>query len=405
VTALKDIWNNKWITVWLVVFASWSFSQQPLRADDTSEATVLFERANRQLDRATRARGQNRQRLLNRALDNYLKCLRLVRSPNAIFNTALTLQELDQHREAYNYYSEYLAIETLSAEERQAGLSRRNELLPKVAVISLSSTPEGASIQLDDATSATIGKTPYRVAVEAGEHTVYFSYPDSQLAQRQVTAQLGEQVNVAVVLEPLSSPPPVEEVPLPPPAETEPETEPGTLLVDSQIPALLLIDGEEKGEGKRIKVALSPGNHRLRVQAEGYHPAEQAIALQQGESRMLTAYLSPSVAGESRFDDLPLVFLIATGVTLSVSTGLSIFALARNNEYESDPTQERFDAVEQSNLYADIGWVLTAAMGITTLVLTLLDHPVEQPPSSLVWVSRASPKHLQRAAAKRLGDL
>ena len=80
-----------------------------------------------------------------------------------------------------------------------------------------------------------------------------------------------------------------------PPADPES----GTLLVNSKIPALLLIDGERKGEGKRIEVTLSPGIHRLRVQAEGYHSAEQAIALEQGESRMLTASLAPSVAGAS----------------------------------------------------------------------------------------------------------
>ena len=116
---------------------------------ENAEARVYFQEGNRLYAQATDARGTQRTRLLQRSLEAYVDSLRIVRSRNALFNAAIILGELDRNDESFNYFSEYLAIEELPAEDREDATRRRDALRAKVAVVHVTTEPAGAQLWVD----------------------------------------------------------------------------------------------------------------------------------------------------------------------------------------------------------------------------------------------------------------
>lgn len=190
---------------------------------ENAEARVYFEEGNRLYQEASAADGAERQQLLQRALEAYVDSLQIVRSRNALFNAAIVLGELGRHDVSFNYFTEYLAVDGLSESDRADATRRRDALRSRVAVLRITTVPEGATVWIDRKDLAPRGKTPTELALPEGTHTVFIEKDDHQPMERQETMVPGETVLLELSLSPLPEPPPLEVVAKEPsPAPPEP---------------------------------------------------------------------------------------------------------------------------------------------------------------------------------------
>lgn len=180
---------------------------------ENAEARVYFEEGNRLYQQANRARGEQREALLRRSLEAYVDSLRIVRSRNALFNAAIVLSELGRNDEAFNYFSEYLAIESLPEADREDATKRRDALRSEVAVLQVTTEPAGALLWVDRKDLAPRGQTPIELALPAGDHRAFIETEGYEPVERTVQIVLGQTMMLELSLKAI----PVE------PVEPEPE--------------------------------------------------------------------------------------------------------------------------------------------------------------------------------------
>ncbi len=400
-----------------------------------AEARAHFDEANRHFARARRLRGARRTRALEEALGEYMQTLAIVRSRNALFNTALVLEQLERPTEAFGYVREYLAIPGLTEQERADGEARMTELRAKVAVIAVTSEPAGAQVYVDRRDLAARGTTPIEVAVEPGEHTVYLVLPHHETFDGQVTAATGERAAVEATLAPepvavtLEVMAPAEtpltldgepaqagtvrlapglhvarlEPPRGTPVERRFEVRPGepmrvrlelsstavavqtgALRVTSNLSAQVFVDDAPVGEGQEVAAELSPGSHVVEVRVPDRDPLRRMVRIQPGE----TSQLQATFEEETRpLGVLPHIALGVTAAGLGATVGLGVRALNMNDDNQAacnaaggpivaPATCDRLAGeVEDANRATDIVLGVTGALAITTLILYLVNRP------------------------------
>lgn len=412
-------------------------------ADRNAEARVFFEQGNRHFQAAMEAGGSRRLRLLEDALRSYVSSLRIVRSRNALFNAALTLDALERPEEAFSYLSEYLMAPGLSDTERADGEARRDALRPKIAVVTIDSVPSGATVRVDRLDLAAHGQTPVEIALPPGAHTLFLERPHHRPATASVEAERGKSVALTVELAPLpvrlrvDAPEPgivlldgepigageardvvpgphvvryepvdgpAEERMIEVPAGSAPievafervATRPLHLSVRSNVEARVRVDGRLVGSGLALRVPVDPGAHRIVVEADGHRAETREVLVSEGVETRLDVRLRPEKQ-KRRLGKAPLVAGIGTAAFGALATGFSLRALLRGDRYEGrrdacveDPScvDDRYRALEQerreverANRVADGLWLATAALGVGTLVAVLLNRPVEREPS------------------------
>ncbi len=182
---------------------------------ENAEARVYFQEGNRLYEQASSARGTQRTTLLQRSLEAYVDSLRIVRSRNALFNAAIVLGELGRNDESFNYFGEYLRIEELPAADREDATRRRNALRSEIAVLQVTTEPEGALLWVDRKDLASRGETPIELALPPGEHRTFTEKEGYTSVERTQNAVLGQTVVLALSL-----------VPIPVLPEPEPALEP-----------------------------------------------------------------------------------------------------------------------------------------------------------------------------------
>ena len=187
-----------------------------------AEARVYFQEGNRLYEQASDARGAQRTTLLQRSLEAYVDSLRIVRSRNALFNAAIVLGELGRNDESFNYFGEYLRIEGLAAADREEATRRRDELRSEVAVLQVTTEPEGALLWVDRKDLAPRGETPIELALPPGEHSTFIEKDGYTSVERTQKAVQGETTVMELVLLPLPIEPVVPEPVLEPMAPTRP---------------------------------------------------------------------------------------------------------------------------------------------------------------------------------------
>lgn len=161
-------------------------------ASENAEARVYFEEGNRLFEKANRSRAAQRTELLKRALESYVDSLQIVRSRNALFNAAIVLDELERNDEAFNYFTEYLGVEGLSADDREEATRRRDALRGEVAVLQVTSEPAGALVWLDRKDLAPRGETPIELALRPGEHRAFVEKAGYEPVEQAETMVRGE---------------------------------------------------------------------------------------------------------------------------------------------------------------------------------------------------------------------
>ena len=169
------------------------------RADDVSEAGAAFARGNEHFQRSMRLRGDRRRRELEAALDQYFESLSRVRSRNVLYNAALVLEALDRADEAFNHWTEYLAVPDLSEAELADGRQHRDALALRVAVFEVNASA-GAEIWIDRRDLGSRGRAPLTIALPPGEHTFYFAAAGYRESQVRATGEVGRTERVVAQL-------------------------------------------------------------------------------------------------------------------------------------------------------------------------------------------------------------
>jgi hypothetical protein len=408
------------------------------RGDETAEAAALFARGNQHLRAAARLRGERRTRELEAALSFYFSSLRIVRSRNVLFNTSLALEMLGREEEAFNYLVEYLGVAGLSDAERNEATRRLESLRPRVAVLTIRSTPPDAEVWVDRRDLASRGRTPLELAVPAGEHQIWLRAPGYREALTRATARIGATVPVAVTLSPepvrlqVLAPPdlpltldgepiragailevlpgphairvevegadpierPFEVLPgsapltidLGPAVAAVARRETAALRVTSAVAAQVLVDGVVAGMGTEIELAVPRGEREITVRAEGYEPFVARRTFAAGERNLLEVALRPTPSGGAL--TVPrILFGGAAVLGLIGGVGLTVAAVQSRNDYNGcteqgrDDCAARADLVDSLNLAGDLTWGVTAAFGITAIVLLLVDDRGRGEPS------------------------
>jgi hypothetical protein len=166
---------------------------------------------------------------------------------------------------------------------------------------------------------------------------------------------------------------------------TKLEGKPAFLTVETTPPgAIIFVDGQDTAKLTPADLELSPGDHVIAVQIEGFQRAEQHVKLVIGQKDKLSLALPevapaapPPVAerrpydgGRERNKYLPV--WVATGVAVAgVVTGslLGGLALKSRSEFDDKPTEAKADKGEKLALFADVGFGVAVAGGVTALIL------------------------------------
>ena len=320
------------------------------------EARALFEKGNADYARAQTYRGDRKIGFLQNALRSYTASQAITRSKNAVYNTAVTLSELQRWDEAYEHLSEYLKHKITNAERSQAQ-RRLQDLTSKVAIVQVESIPPGASVHIDRQDFLSRGKTPLRTTVLPGEHTLWLQLDGYEHKELSISVKAG------VVS----------------PAISTLKAIPVGVKVESGTKGVLKVDGKVVEAGQQLKI--EPGIHLFELRTEN-GTAQIRKEILAGQKNVvvklrLPASLSKRKRDTERKKRWAIGLFSAAGATGIAAIVLSFKAKSLANDYkkaadafEQDPTQAALlsraqnlaDRTERMNIGADVAWA--GALGL-----------------------------------------
>ncbi len=125
-------------------------------------------------------------RRFDEALQHYFLSHRLVPNRNVLFNIARCYEAMGRFDEAYRYYAD-LARAALPEDDAKEVTRSLARIRPRVALVNVESTPEGAEVYVDRVDLGGRGRTPLTLALPPGEHTLFVRL-DGHLAQERMTS-------------------------------------------------------------------------------------------------------------------------------------------------------------------------------------------------------------------------
>ncbi|WP_224363496.1 TonB-dependent receptor domain-containing protein [Hyalangium versicolor] len=231
-----------------LVALSLLFAPSLALANNTAdEADVAFELGNEAY-----AKGN-----YNEALRSYFNSYRLVPNRNVLFNIARCYEAQNRFNEAYRYYDDLLAGEPLPDEDAAEVRRALERLRPKVALVRVATTPDGAEVYIDRADLGSRGRSPQTLALSPGRHTVMVKKEGYRPAEASVVVSRGRSVSQDFALALITGT--VELSGTPAGAEVRTSSEGAAL---AQVPG---------------KLNLPPGQHVLYVRAPGHASAQIVV--------------------------------------------------------------------------------------------------------------------------------
>jgi hypothetical protein len=124
--------------------------------------------------------------------------------PTELWNMAKCELSSGQPREAVALLETYLARGDLTAEDRAEAEKLLTEIRKRPSLVSVASSPSGATVRIDD---HVVGTTPLTTTVAPGEHDLYVETSDGRSFDRTITAENGVTIAVGTDLgEPSGNP-------------------------------------------------------------------------------------------------------------------------------------------------------------------------------------------------------
>ncbi len=165
------------------------------------------------------------------------------------------------------------------------------------------------------------------------------------------------------------------------------KAKPGFITIESSpAGAGIWVDGQDTAQVTPATLELTAGDHVIALETEGYTKVEQRVTILNGSRQNVTLSLLPVATPEpepqvevpnvtlstSTFNNNKLPMWVATGVAgAGLVTGIVLggLALKHKNDFDSNPTEALADKGERLALFADVGFGIAAAAGITAVVL------------------------------------
>lgn len=226
-------------------------------------------------------------RRLDEALAELNAVMELDPQPVVMFNIARIYEEKGENDKAVEWYLR--ALRSGLSGEMAAGATARAEVLSRIQAAKAEEAKQKGeiTIELDQAEakvfidSVYVGQGALRgYLAPPGRHVVTIDHPSFEKWSRELELAGGQQLVVGVALVPL---PQVGFV------SVRCEVAGATLAVDGQPLGLLPID----------RLQLSPGRHRITVQAERFNPYSAELDVRLNESTVINVALTPQeVAGK-----------------------------------------------------------------------------------------------------------
>ncbi|WP_224247551.1 TonB-dependent receptor domain-containing protein [Hyalangium gracile] len=218
------------------------------RANNTAdEADVAFELGNEAYSKGN----------YNEALRSYFTSYRLVPNRNVLFNIARCYEAQNRFNEAYRYYNDLLAGEPLPDDDAAEVRRALERLRPKVALVRVATTPEGAEVYIDRTDLGSRGRSPQTLALSPGRHKVMVRKEGYRPAEASVVVSRGRSVSQEFELALITGTVELTGTPAGAEVRTAPD---GAAL--AQLPG---------------KLDLPPGQHVLYVRAPGHAPAQLVV--------------------------------------------------------------------------------------------------------------------------------
>jgi outer membrane receptor protein involved in Fe transport len=218
-----------------------------LANNTADEADVAFELGNEAYSKGN----------YNEALRSYFTSYRLVPNNNVLFNIARCYEAQNRFNEAYRYYNDLLSGEPLADDDAAEVRRALERLRPKVALVRVATTPDGAEVYIDRADLGSRGRSPQTLALSPGRHKVMVKKEGYRPAEASVVLARGKSVSQDFELTLITGTVELTGTPAGAEVRTAPE---GAAL--AQVPG---------------KLSLPPGQHVLYVRAPGHAPAQLVV--------------------------------------------------------------------------------------------------------------------------------
>ncbi|MCB9529788.1 MAG: PEGA domain-containing protein [Myxococcales bacterium] len=190
------------------------------------------------------------------ALDAFQKANTLAPHPLMVFNIAQVFEAMEDLPAAIDTYQKYLATEPADAEAVRKKVGDLDALLASWPQIRLSTVPPGAEVRVGALANPPRGRTPLTLKLPPRPQTVYFSLAGHETSERPIKLD-GDAPPMTVALVPIL------------PMLTVQSTPPGGKVI---------IDGEAVGTAPLTR-PLPAGPHTIRIELDGFDPAERQVTL------------------------------------------------------------------------------------------------------------------------------
>lgn len=111
------------------------------------------------------------------ALEHFLASNRLAPNRNVMFNIARAYEQLGRFPDAYRYYIDAARGEAADGKLQKDVTAALARIGPRVAVISIETTPAGATIFLDRRDLGSVGTSPSQLGLKAGTYSIIAELP------------------------------------------------------------------------------------------------------------------------------------------------------------------------------------------------------------------------------------
>jgi hypothetical protein len=193
---------------------------------------------------------------------------------------------------------------------------------------------------------------------------------------------------------------------------------PAFVTVESTPPgAAIFVDDVDTGKTSPADLEVKPGTHAIELRIEGFQPDRREVTLPIGGRETLSVVLdldrtpapvpvaepTPAPAPvEENVRNPHMAVWVAGGIAAAgLVTGgiLGGLALKTKSDFDDAPTEAKADKGERLALFADVGFGVAAAAGVTALVLVLTDSKKSNGESARLQLAPA----LARRAAGVVG--
>jgi hypothetical protein len=231
---------------------------------------------------------------------------------------ALAIAEVERHLE--------LGRRTLTPEQIEKADAFRAEVSGYVATATVSATPSGAMLRIDDEPRGELF-APRNFYLDVGKHEVHLEKADHEPLTQTVTVRDVGKVTFAFTLKPVAV------------AATR-------LVVQTDVDGVIEVDGAPVGKGL-YEGDVKPGVHRLRIVAPGKVPYEAVVEVASGATKQLTVTLSAAagalapvpVAGAPRDEASGAWWPWAVGgAVLAAGAGVGAYVLMKPEPIPGIPT-------------------------------------------------------------------